>query len=320
MRVAYLGSGPFAVPTFSRLLAEHAAGQLELVGLITQPDRTGRGHHRHVNPLKQSAAEAGVCVLQPENINDPASAGEVEALGADILLTASYGQYLGKRVRAAATHGAINLHGSILPKYRGAAPIQHTVWNRERETGVSVFQIEKGMDTGPVFHVARCAVNESDTSGDLFGRLANLAADAAMTVLRQLSDGTASAVPQDDAAATHAPKLTKADGLIDWSQPAERVRGQILATQPWPKPTTELIAHDGTQRRLLVLDAVPVPLDGEPGTLSHAGSELFVACGENGLRIERLQVAGKPAVDAAAFLNGYDVRTGSRFAMPGEIA
>ena len=307
MRLLYLGTGPFAVPTLAGL----AASSHEVAAVVTQPDRVARGGRRHPHPLREAAEEAGLPVLQPDAINTDEAIVAMAEHEADIIVTASYGQFLGKRVRQLTPHGAINLHGSILPKYRGAAPVQWAVWNRETESGVSVFQIERGMDTGPVFHVARCPVHVTDTSADLFERLAELAAAACLHVLDAIAAGNAVAVPQNESEATHARKLTKDDGVIDWTQPAERVRGQVLATQPWPKPSTVWHAEDGD--RVLILPSV-TPCDGvgQPGEVLAATDTLVVACGEGAIRIDRVQVAGKTATDSAAFLNGHRVSVGDR--------
>ena len=323
LRVAFLGTGPFAVPSFEALLASRH----EVVGLVTQPDRTGRGHHRHINPLKVAAEAAGIAVLQPTNINDDDSRAALEALQPQLLLTASYGQFLGRRVRELAPLGAINLHASLLPKYRGAAPVQHAVWNREPLSGVTVFQIERGMDTGPVLATIERSVAPDESAASLFGRLAEAAAEVALTTLDDLSHGRVVALPQDHAAATLAPKLTKADGRLDWSQPAERVRGQILATQPWPKPTTTWHPRESEPRDLLILAATPVdelalpdesesagiPLQFTPGLVLRADDQLVVACGDGRLRIDRVQPPGKAAMPAAAFLNGTPIQPGDRF-------
>ena len=304
LRIVYLGTGSFAVPALEALVRSRH----DVAALVTQPDRVARGGRRHANEAKQAAERLGVAVLQPERINDDAASAELADLDADLTVTASYGQYLGRRVREITPHGAINLHGSILPKYRGAAPVQWAVWNREAESGVSVFQIGKGMDTGPVFHFARCPVEPTDTSADLFARLAALSADACLEVVDAIADRSAVAIPQDESQATHARKLTKADGEIDWSQPAERVRGQVLATQPWPKASTTFGG-----RRLIVLGVTPREGRGEPGTVLATDNELIIACGVEAVRIDRVQVEGKAAMDAAALLNGYDIAAGQMF-------
>ena len=306
LRVAFLGAGPFALPPLASLLESRH----EVAAVVTQPDRSGRGHHRHENPLKTLAAKHEAPCLQPANINDEADA--IAAIEADLLVTASYGQFLGKRVREAAPLGAINLHGSLLPKYRGAAPVQHAVWNREPVTGVTAFQITRGMDTGPMLGRVETAVGDRETFGELLDRLAELAGPLAVDVCDGLAAGRITPQPQEDAAATLAPKLTKADGLIDFAQPASRVQGQVLATQPWPKPTT--FWHDAggsPPRRMNLLQVTATDGRGEPGTILSA-DPLLVACGDGAVRLDRVQVAGKAAMDAAAFINGYQPRVGDR--------
>ena len=301
MRVAFLGAGPFAQPPLESLLASTH----KVAAIVTQPDRTGRGHHRHENPLKAVAAEHGVPVLQPPNINDEADA--IQAIAADLLVTASYGQFLGKRVREASPLGAINLHGSLLPKYRGAAPVQHAVWNRDRQTGVTAFQITRGMDTGPMLAAVPTEVGDQETAGELMLRLASLAGPLAVDVCDGLAAGTITPEEQDHDAATLAPKLSKDDGWIDWDQTSQRVIGQILATQPWPKPVTRWNGN-----RLNLFGGTPTPGDAEPGTVLDVDGRLTIATADGAIDVDRVQLAGKSPCDAAAFVRGNPIAVGDR--------
>ena len=313
LSLAYLGAGPFALPPLRALFASPH----EVVAVVTQPDRAAPGRRRHVNPVKEAAVEAGVPVFQPERIADEIAA--IAATRPDVLVTASYGQYLGPAVRGAAPQGAINLHGSLLPRYRGAAPVQHTVWNRDVRTGVTAFQIGRGMDTGPILGVVETDVQPQETYGELLDRLAELAGPLAIDVCAAIAGGGVTPRPQDDSLATDAPKLTKDDGLIDWSQRPERVQGQVLATQPWPKPTTFWHRQPDESTlpnpaRLGIVRVVPADGHGEPGEVIDTNKQIVVATGDGAVRVDRIQLAGKPPMRADAFLNGYPLRVGDRFA------
>ena len=300
-----LGTGTFALPTFRALLETPH----EMAALVTQPDRTGRGHHRHVNPLKVLAEERGVAVLQPPRIKRPEAVADLRSVGADLFVTAAYGQLLSKEVLDVPRLGAINLHGSLLPKYRGAAPVQRAVMAGEKTTGVTAFQITVGMDEGPMLGTVTTEIRPGETAGMLHDRLAELAAPLAVEVVDALADGTARPEAQDDSQATHAAKLSKEDGVINWSREARLVEAQVRGVQPWPKGRTWWHAEGRTATELLVPEVSVSDGAGEPGAVLSL-EPLTVACGEGAVMLERVQPPGKKAVSGAEFARGYPIAVG----------
>lgn len=230
MRVVFMGSPDFAVPSLEALLARH-----EVVLVVTQPDKpAGRGGKMHAPPVKQVAERAGVPVIQPASARKPEVAEALRASGAELGVVVAYGKILPLAVLEALPRGCINVHGSLLPRYRGAAPIQRAVIDGEPETGVCIMQLDEGMDTGPVLLERRIPIGPDDTAGTVFAALAPLGAAALLEAIDGLAAGTLTAVPQDHAGATHAAMLVKADGAIDFTQPAARVAARIRGVDPWP--------------------------------------------------------------------------------------
>ncbi|MFP6765755.1 MAG: methionyl-tRNA formyltransferase, partial [Planctomycetaceae bacterium] len=266
LRLVFLGTGTFALPTFRGL---YETGH-EVVGLVTQPDRTGRGHHRHQNPLKTLAEENATAVFQPAKANAEEAIARLQEFQADLFVVAAYGQILSAELLEIPRLGAINLHASLLPKYRGAAPIQYALLCGETETGVTIFQIEPGLDAGPVLGMTSTAIGESETYGELQDRLSDLAVPLAKQVIEQLAKGTATPRPQDVSQVTRAPRLAKEQGQIPWQKSARLVCCHIRGVQPWPKPSTTIEMADGSQLQLLILSAVPADrrLDGGPGAIA----------------------------------------------------
>lgn len=318
MRLLLMGTGAFAEPAFHALHeTEH-----EVVGLCTQPDRTGRGHHRHRNPLKEFALERGTPVLQPENVNTPETIDAITALEPDLTVVAAYGQILRPRVIDAPRLGTINLHGSLLPKYRGAAPVQYAIWKGEAETGVTIFKIEPKLDAGPILGVARTPIDPKETSGELMLRLADLAVPLTIEVVDGLAAGTLEPLPQDPALVTKAPRLEKSDGIVDWSETTHAIDCRIRAMQPWPKPSSFLVeGGDDEPHRLLVLEIDEAMLAGAdntpPGTVVEVEADrLVVRTGDGCAAIVRVQPEGKRAMEIAEFLRGHAVSVGDRFVGP----
>ena len=205
LRLVMMGTGSFALPTFQGLLeSEH-----QVTGLFTQPDRVGKGHHHHVNPLKDAALARGVPVFQPAKVNTPEALAELRALQADVFVVAAYGQILSDELLRIPRLGAFNVHASLLPKYRGAAPIQYAVLNGETETGITIFRIEPKLDAGPILAVAETPIGSEETAGELEERLADIAVELVKGVLRDIERGTALGIPQDAAKATRAPHIRK---------------------------------------------------------------------------------------------------------------
>src|SRR5437660_5790398 len=234
MRLAMMGTGSFAEPTFQALLA----GPHPVVGLVTNPDRPSGREREMQRGMKKIALEHNVPVFQPENINTPEGVAGLKAFQPDLLVVAAYGQILSKDVLSVPTHGGINVHASLLPKYRGAAPIAWAIYHGESRTGVTIIRMSVALDAGDMLAQEAIDIGPEETAGELETRLADLGARLATKVIDQIAAGTAQGVKQDKTQATKAPKLTKEHGLIDWSRSGRDVCNQIRAMQPWPTAYT----------------------------------------------------------------------------------
>jgi methionyl-tRNA formyltransferase len=319
MRLVMMGTGLFAEPTFEALLS----GPEPVVGLFTQPDRAGgqeRGSTRQVGKgIKSIALERGVPVFQPESVNTPESVEALRSLRPDLLVVAAYGQILKPDVFGAATHGAVNVHASLLPKYRGAAPIAWAIYHGETRTGVTLFRIAKGVDTGMMLVQEAIDVGPDETAGEVEARLAPLGARLAADVVARFARGDdMTGTPQDNALASRAPKLKKEDGLIDWARRAEQVCCQVRAMHPWPTAYTFWHRPGQTPLRLIVHKATARPAaPGEalaPGEVAVGQlAALTVGAGEGTVvEVHELQPAGKPRLKARDFLNGRRPQPGDR--------
>jgi len=326
MRIVMMGAGTFAEPTFEALMA---SGR-QVVGLVTQPDRAvgdKRGSTRQVGKgMKQIALEHGIPVYQPESINTPEGAAQLTVWRPDLLVVAAYGQILSKDVLATATHGGINVHASLLPKYRGAAPIAWAIWNGERETGVTIIRMSVHLDAGDMLAQERIAIPPEATAGELEALLAPLGARLALAVISQMEIGMpVTGMKQDKTQATKAPKLTKEHGLIDWSKPADAVCNQIRAMQPWPTAYTFLHRAGHEPVRVMMCKAAAFPVRYDPSipegrifTDKEFPRSLFVAAGlihpeeRSIVEITELQPAGKRRMSAGDFLHGHVLGADSR--------
>jgi methionyl-tRNA formyltransferase len=309
------GTGGFALPTFRGLYATSH----EVVGLVTQPDRVGEGHHQHLNPLKELAVQHGTPVFQPVKANLPESIARLREFQADLFVVAAYGQILSAELLGIPRLGAINVHASLLPKYRGAAPIQFAVINGETETGITIFQIEPKLDAGPILGIDKLTIGPKETYGELEIRLAELSVPLAQRVIDALANGTAQALVQDPSQATKAGRLKKTDGVVPWQKSSYLVGSHIRGVQPWPKPSTTLRLANGRELRLLILDVETRDraIDGEPGTVEVVNrQQLFVKTGDGCVEVLVLQPDGKRAMPPADFLRGHNVQSGDRFLLP----
>ncbi|MFO0582851.1 MAG: methionyl-tRNA formyltransferase [Anaeromyxobacter sp.] len=308
MRVVYMGTPAFAVPGLDALAAAGHA----LVAVVAQPDRpAGRGQALRPPPTKVWATGHGVPVLQPEKVRDGKLAAELAALRPDVLAVAAYGRILGRDLLELAPLGAVNVHGSLLPRWRGAAPIQWSVASGEAETGISIMQMDEGLDTGHVILQRVERIQPNDTSETLSERLADLGGRALVEGLALLSSGRAVPVKQDDARATRARPLEKEDGRVDFTRGADAVANRLRAFTPWPGAFTTLGG-----KLLKLVEARPaspagLPAGAAPGFAAAVpGQGLLVACGGGtALLVSRVQPEGKAAVAAADFANGLRVRT-----------
>ncbi len=300
MRIAYLGTPAFAVPPLDAL---HAAGHT-LVAVVAQPDRpAGRGQALRAPATKAWALAHGIHVLQPEKVRDGKLAEALRALSPDVLVVAAYGRILGKDLLDLAPHGAINVHGSLLPRSRGAAPIQWAIAEGEAETGVSIMQMDEGLDTGDVLLQRALPIGADDTAETVAPRLAELGAAALVETLALLERGGIVPVRQDASRATLARILEKEDGRVDWSRPARAIRDRLRGFSPWPGAFTTL---DGRLVKVLEATVEDAPAPGAPGAAEVVpGRGLRVACGDGtALLLLRVQPEGKPALAAADFANG----------------
>jgi len=315
LKLLLMGTGEFAVPAFAAL----ADGPHQVVGLVTQPDRGGPGHHDHRHPLeliKSACLEQGVPVLQPPKVNDADAIAAIAALAPDLAVVAAYGQILRPELIGVPRLGAINLHASLLPRHRGATPIHHAILAGDTQTGVSVFQIEPAVDTGPLLGVVRTEIGPRETTGGLHDRLSELAVGLASQVVDGLDAGTVNPLVQDEDGATPAPRLKKADAAIDWSADAVAVDRHVRAMQPWPNPFTFLHGGGSEPRRLIVQSVETGPnLEGVESGEVVAGSGvegLLVGCGGGTVRVLELQPEGRRVMDADEFLRGIGRLEGLR--------
>jgi methionyl-tRNA formyltransferase len=302
------------VPTF-RLLLDRG---FDVAALVTQPDRPqGRRQEMVFAAIKGLALERGVRVEQPEDVNAPEGAALIGSLGADLLVTAAYGQILSAEVLGLARLGGINLHGSILPRYRGAAPVARAIQNGETEAGVTVIRMTPRIDAGGMMSVARTAIGPDETAGALEARLAELGAPLVAEAVEALAEGRERVTPQDKAGVTRAPKLSKDDGRIDWTRPATEIHNLIRAMRPWPIARTAWVAGDRPPVPVIVHRAEVVEDGGdggEPGRVLRADpvGGLVVAAGAGAVRLIEVQVPGRKVLTAAEFLRGVRIQPGDR--------
>jgi len=308
LRVVFFGTPEFAVPTLEALLKS----PYEVVAVVTQPDRPrGRGHKTTPSPVQTAAVAAGRPVLQPNSVKDDAFLYELSRLTPDLGVVAAYGQILTNAALAIPRLGMINVHASILPAYRGAAPVHRAIINGEAETGVTIMRVVKALDAGPMLAVERLPIGLEETSEDVERDLAAMGARLLVSTVPSLAAGTAIERPQDNAAATYAPRLSKDDGLIDWNWPAERIHNLIRGLHPWPHAVTFLGAY-----RLILHRSRPAPgpVWNKPGAIVEAGGDrLLVATGDGGLDILEIQLEGKRPLPVREFLMGHPVAPGGAF-------
>ncbi|MBV8549993.1 MAG: methionyl-tRNA formyltransferase [Acidobacteriaceae bacterium] len=298
MRVVFLGTPEFAVPSLNALAAEH-----DVVAVFTQPDRPkGRGNQLAESPVKIAATSLGFSVHQPERVRRPESVELLRSLAADLMVVVGYGQIIPQIIIDLPPYGILNVHASLLPKYRGAAPIQWAIANGEAETGVTIMQIDAGLDTGDMLLKAAIPIGPDETAPELSHRLAPLGAELLLEAIRQIEAGTVRREKQNDTEATLAPILNKDDGLIDWSRPAGRIYDRLRGFTPWPGAYTTFRGQ-----QLSILRAKPAGVSNvEPAVIASNKRHLFAGCGGGtALEIVELQPSGKKRMTAEAFLSGY---------------
>jgi methionyl-tRNA formyltransferase len=307
MRAIFFGTPEIAVPALRALAASS-----DLRGVVCQPDRpSGRGLQLHAPAVKVAARELGVPVVQPIKIRTPDFAAWVGEQAADVAVVLAYGRILPSAVLSAPRRGCMNLHASILPKLRGAAPINWAIARGDRETGVSLMQMDEGLDTGPVYAVRRIEIGDDDTAGDLAVRLGELAAEIVREDLPRAVRGELATTPQNETEATLAPLLEKKDGEIDWSQPARKVHDHVRGMTPWPGAFTHV---GGKMVKVLVTRRSTFSTgDAAPGTILVADPDaVLVACGDGALEVMRAQVEGRKPLSARELVAGRTLVAGTR--------
>ena len=297
MRIVFIGTGEIGVPTLRALLnSEH-----EVVVVVTQPDKpVGREQSIEPPPIKKEIVKTRIPILQPARIKDQKATEQIRDFAPDVIVVVAYGQILPRDVLEIPCLACLNLHASLLPRWRGAAPIQATIAAGDCETGITAMYMDEGLDTGDILLQRRVEILPNDTGGSLHDRLAQIAPEALLESLRLLSAGNAPRIVQDNARATYAPKLKREHGLIDWSESAEAIERKIRAYNPWPGAFMKV-----DHQNLKAFSASVVDLNGQPGELLRSDKDLIVATGEGALSLTEVQLEGKRRMIAAKFLRGH---------------
>jgi len=298
MRVVFIGTGEIGVPTLQALMQ---SGEHQVIGVVTQPDKpVGREQRIEPPPIKRALIGTKISVLQPERIKDRQSIEEIRAMAPGAIVVMAYGQILPRAILEIPPFACLNLHASLLPRWRGAAPIQAAIAAGDRETGITVMYMDEGLDTGDILLQHKIDILPTDTGESLHDRLAQIAPKALLEALQLLAKNNAPRIPQDNALATYAPKLTRHDGKIDWSEPAEIIERKIRAFNSWPGAFMEL---DG--RHLKIFSASIVNLSGKPGEILRSEKEVVIAAGKDALSLDEVQLEGKRRMHAMEFLRGF---------------
>jgi methionyl-tRNA formyltransferase len=297
MRIVFIGTGEIGVPTLRALLnSEH-----EVVAVVTQPDkRVGREQRIEPPPIKKEVAKTRIPILQPARIKDQQATEEIRDFAPDVIVVVAYGQILPRDVLEIPRLACLNLHASLLPRWRGAAPIQAAIAAGDCETGVTAMYMNEGLDTGDILLQRSVEILPNDTGGSLHERLAQIALQALLESLRLVAAGNAPRIAQDNAYATYAPKLKREHGLIDWSESAEAIERKIRAYNPWPGAFMKV-----DHQNLKVFSASVVDLNGQAGEVLRSDEDLIVATGKGALSVAEVQLEGKRRMSAAEFLRGH---------------
>jgi methionyl-tRNA formyltransferase len=306
LRIIFMGTPDFAAATLKALID----GPDEVVAVVTQPDRAkGRGKKLTPPPTKVLAENVGIPVLQPTKIKTEEFRNGLLTYQPDLIVVAAYGRILPKSLLELAPLGCINVHGSLLPRYRGAAPIQWSVINCEKETGVTIIQMDEGMDTGDILLKSTIQTEPDETAGSLYEKLAALGSVTLLKAIRGLQDGTIIPVSQDHALATVAPMLKKDDGLIDWQKDAKEIECLIRGLDPWP---TAFCFLDSKRLRLFSPEVLHKESNAKPGTVLQADKRgISIACGTNNLLVREIQSEGKKRMTVESFLCGHPIAPGT---------
>ena len=303
-RTIFMGTPDFACPTLQKLLEQDE----KLLAVVTQPDRPkGRGQHLTPSPVKQLAVKHGIPVLQPLKVREPGFVEIIRNLKPDIIVVVAFGQILPKTLLDIPPQGCINVHASLLPRYRGAAPLNWCLINGETETGVTTMLMDSGLDTGPILLTRDTAIDENEQIGSLHDRMSEMGAELLGETLQRLKEGTVTPRPQNGADSCYAAMLRKEDGAIDWSRDARAIHNQVRGMSLWPVAYTSIYGQILKIYRTRVGNSA-----GQPGAiLKAAKGELEVACLSGSLVIEELQLAGKKRLDPGSFLAGFPIAVGT---------
>ncbi|WP_425064001.1 methionyl-tRNA formyltransferase [Pyruvatibacter mobilis] len=305
LRLAFMGTPDFSVPALAELIA---AGH-DVVAVYSQPPRkAGRGMAETPSPVHAFAEAQGIEVRTPEKLRDAAAQEAFRALDLDAAIVAAYGLILPQPILDAPRLGCLNIHASLLPRWRGAAPIQRAIMAGDSETGVAIMQMEKGLDTGPVLLMERTPIGTQETAGELHDRLSTIGAGLMVRALAALERDSLEVTPQPEYGVTYADKIDKAEAHIDWTRPAHELDCHIRGLSPFPGAWCE-VGKDGKRQRVKVLRALPVDGSGTPG--AALDDALTIACGDRALRLTQVQRAGKGVQQAEEFLRGFPVAAGS---------
>jgi len=304
MRVVFIGTGEIGVPT---LLALLRSGEHQLTGVVTQPDKpVGRDQRIEPSPIKKALIGTKMPILQPARIKDRQSIEGIRALLPDVIVVMAYGQILQRTILEIPSRACLNLHASLLPRHRGAAPVQAAIASGDSETGITVMYMDEGLDTGDILLQRKIDILPTDTGGSLHDRLAQIAPEALLEALKLLAQGNAPRVPQDNALATYAPKLSRENGRIDWTELAKVVERKIRAYNPWPGAFAILTDRPGRELKLKIFSAQIVDGKGRPGEALCADNRgLIVATGESALSLQKVQLEGKWRMSAHDFVRGH---------------
>lgn len=310
-KIVFAGTPAFAVPSLQALIdSPH-----QVTAVYTQPDRpAGRGRKLTASPVKALAAAHDIPVYQPASLKKTAEQERLKGIGADLMVVAAYGLLLPPAVLAIPPLGCINVHASLLPRWRGAAPINHALLAGDEKTGITIMQMDAGLDTGDMLHHLECPIEADDTAQTLHDRLSRLGARALLETLAMMSEGRLSAVPQPEEGATYASKLDKRAARLDWTRPAPELERMVRAFDPWPVAYTELSGEPLRVWQARALDTVPAQ---PPGTLIGADAQgMDIACGEGVLRVTRIQRPGGRPMAVADYLHARTVEPGLRLDTP----
>jgi methionyl-tRNA formyltransferase len=311
MNLIFMGSGAFAVPVLEKL----AGSSFRIMGVITQPDRpAGRGLKPGPTPVKTLAQQKSLHLFEPADVNSYEFIRELNALSPDVIVVCAYGQILKRDLLTLPRYFCVNVHPSLLPRYRGAAPVRRTLLNGETHTGVAIIKVVEKLDAGPILGMRRVSIPEDATSGSLEAALADQGADLLLEVLQKIEQGTVVEIPQDEREATYAGKLSAVDARIDWKKPSRYLANQIRALQPNPGAFTQW----GSER-LKISKARPLPLEQpakgvQPGTVVFVRKDgIYVTCADGALVLQEIQPAGRSKMTALEFANGARIKVGDSF-------